>query len=94
MKQIPFGNSLHRRQQERRAFLSLPSSKVCGHNEATMFFLRPHAGLEVLNLRVYSQASPAPGNDAGGHEVCLKFLRIACAATRRGGEFWDTECMA
>ena len=71
-----------------------PSSKVCRHKEATMFFLHPHAGLEILNSRICSQDSPAPGNDAGGHEGCLKFLRIACAATRRGAAFWDTECLA
>ena len=71
-----------------------PSSKACGHNEATMFFLRPHAGLEVLNSRVCSLASPAPGNDGGKHEGCLEFLRRACAASGRGTAFWDTECLA
>ena len=71
-----------------------PSSKVCGHKEATMLFLRPHVGLEIFNSRVCSHASSAPGNDAGGHEGCLKFLRIACAATRRWAAFWDTACLA
>ena len=65
------------------------AAKACGHNETCMFFLRPFASLEVLNSRVCSLCSPAPGND--GFEGCLDFLRRMCAESKRGMTFWDNE---
>ncbi len=73
-------------------FGDIPCAKACGHNETTMFFLRPFAALEVINSRVCSKQSPAPGNI--GYEGCFEFLRRLCASNERGMTFWDTECFA
>mmetsp|Transcript_24837 Transcript_24837/g.72749 ORF Transcript_24837/g.72749 Transcript_24837/m.72749 type:complete len:843 (-) Transcript_24837:257-2785(-) len=78
--------------EDRRDFGDRPMAKSCGHNETAMFFLRPFAPLEVLNSRVCSHTSPAPGN--AGYEGCLEFLRRMCAAAGRGITYWDTECFA
>mmetsp|Transcript_15000 Transcript_15000/g.22205 ORF Transcript_15000/g.22205 Transcript_15000/m.22205 type:complete len:832 (-) Transcript_15000:3618-6113(-) len=75
-----------------RDFGHVPHAKACGHNETTMFFLRPFAALEVLNSRVCSKSSPAPGN--AGFEGCLEFLQRICAAEGKSMTFWDSECFA
>ena len=70
----------------------LPATKACSHNETTMFFLRPFAPIEVLNSRVCSITSPAPGNN--GFEGCLDFLRRACAESKRGMFYLDNESIS
>jgi len=76
----------------RRDFGSCACAKACGHNEAVMFYLRPFCALEVINSRVCSLASPAPGNQ--GFEGCLEYLRRMCAATGKTMTYWDSECFA
>ena len=74
----------------RKDFGICPYGKACGHNETAMFYLRPFFPLEVINSRVCSKRSPAPGN--AGFEGCLEYLRRLCAAAGRSMTYWDSEC--
>ena len=74
----------------RKDFGGCPCAKACGHNETAMFYLRPFFPLEVINSRVCSKRSPAPGNS--GFEGCLEYLRRLCAAAGRSMTYWDSEC--
>jgi len=76
----------------RKDFGSCACAKACGHNETAMFYLRPFFPLEVINSRVCSLSSPAPGNS--GFEGCLEYLRRMCAAAGRSLTYWDSECFA
>lgn len=58
----------------------------------TMFYLRPFFPLEVLNSRVCSRRSPAPGSS--GYDGCLEYLQRLCTAARRSMTYWDSECFA
>lgn len=49
--------------------------------------LRPFAPIEVMNTRVCSKASPAPGNS--GFEGCMEYLSRSCWAHRRALTIWD-----
>lgn len=49
--------------------------------------LRPFAPLEVINTRVCSKASPAPGNT--GFDGCLELLSLTCRAHGRALTVWD-----
>lgn len=49
--------------------------------------LRPFAPMEVINTRVCSKASPAPGNT--GFEGCLELLSLICRANHRALTIWD-----
>lgn len=60
--------------------LALPGQVVLQH-------LRPFAPLEVVNTRVCSRASPAPGND--GFDGCLELLSLTCRAHERALTVWD-----
>ena len=92
----PLGSVAYNSEDEddegRRDFGSCACAKACGHNEAVMFYLRPFCALEVINSRVCSLASPAPGNQ--GFEGCLEYLRRMCAAAGRTMTYWDSECFA
>ncbi|CBJ32117.1 conserved unknown protein [Ectocarpus siliculosus] len=61
--------------------------KPCGHNEVVLQHLRPFAPLEVINTRVCSKASPAPGNT--GFDGCLELLSLTCRAHGRALTVWD-----
>ncbi|CAM9826760.1 unnamed protein product, partial [Ectocarpus fasciculatus] len=61
--------------------------KPCGHNEVVLQHLRPFAPLEVLNTRVCSKASPAPGNT--GFDGCLELLSLTCRAHGQALTVWD-----
>lgn len=49
--------------------------------------LRPFAPMEVVNTRVCSRASPAPGN--AGFDGCLELLSLTCRAHGRALTVWD-----
>ena len=74
----------------RKDFGSCLCAKACGHNETVMFYLRPFFPFEVINSRVCSKRSPAPGNS--GFEGCLEYLQRLCAAAGRSLTYWDSEC--
>eukprot|EP00752_Nemacystus_decipiens_P010224 g9110.t1 len=61
--------------------------KPCGHNEVVLQHLRPFAPMEVVNTRVCSRASPAPGN--AGFDGCLELLSLVCRAHGRALTVWD-----
>ncbi|CAM9097631.1 unnamed protein product [Discosporangium mesarthrocarpum] len=61
--------------------------KPCAHNEVVMQHLRPFAPLEVLNTRICSRASPAPGNM--GYDGCLEMLCLQCLSQQRSLTVWD-----
>ncbi|CAM9683583.1 unnamed protein product [Scytosiphon promiscuus] len=64
--------------------------KPCGHNEVVLQHVRPFAPMEVVNTRVCSKASPAPGN--AGFDGCLELLSLTCRAHARALTVWDDEC--
>lgn len=49
--------------------------------------LRPFAPMEVINTRVCSKESPAPGNS--GFDGCLEMLCLTCRAHERALTVWD-----
>lgn len=49
--------------------------------------LRPFAPMEVMNTRVCSKASPAPGNT--GFDGCVELLSLECRARERALTVWD-----
>ena len=49
--------------------------------------LRPFAPMEVLNTRVCSKASPAPGNT--NFDGCVELLSLQCRARERALTVWD-----
>ncbi|CAM9105448.1 unnamed protein product [Choristocarpus tenellus] len=61
--------------------------KPCGHNEVVMQYLRPFFPIEVINTRMCSKASPAPGNI--GYDGCLELLSFQCALQKRALTVWD-----
>eukprot|EP00903_Cladosiphon_okamuranus_P009531 g9080.t1 len=61
--------------------------KPCGHNEVVLQHLRPFAPMEVVNTRVCSRTSPAPGN--AGFDGCLELLSLTCRAHERALTVWD-----
>jgi hypothetical protein len=63
--------------------------KVCGHNEVVMFVLRPFYPMEVINTRLCSSKSPAPGNQ--GYHGCLEFLRLQCFRRGKALTIWDVD---
>jgi len=63
--------------------------KCCAHNEICMHFVRPFFPQEVLNTRLCSRKSPAPGNN--GHDGCLEFFLIQCQFFKHPMTIWDNE---
>lgn len=49
--------------------------------------LRPFAPMEVINTRVCSKESPAPGNT--GFDGCVELLSLKCRARERALTVWD-----
>ena len=63
--------------------------KCCGHNEPCLQFVRPFYPQIVINTRVCSRETPAPGNN--GFEGCLEFLATQCRFYRRPMTIWDIQ---
>eukprot|EP00638_Chattonella_subsalsa_P021738 CAMPEP_0117859072 /NCGR_PEP_ID=MMETSP0950-20121206/2900_1 /TAXON_ID=44440 /ORGANISM="Chattonella subsalsa, Strain CCMP2191" /LENGTH=637 /DNA_ID=CAMNT_0005708845 /DNA_START=97 /DNA_END=2010 /DNA_ORIENTATION=- len=61
--------------------------KPCGHNEVVMHQLRPFFPLEVVNTRVCSKVSPAPGNES--FDGCMEFLALQCKRKNKAITLWD-----
>lgn len=62
-----------------------PPSPVPG--QVVLQHLRPFAPMEVVNTRVCSKESPAPGN--AGFDGCLELLSLTCRAHERALTVWD-----